>query len=128
MSLNTTQSGSNYRFGRNQTYNPGWKWMRKFTTNVDEEKLIASSQILDLPEHKSNTSVFATELHLNFLISWIPETEKPTVYVEYSNNQEHLIYKAKQMAIGKLYHITWKGKKIALRKTQESTVQILELI
>ena len=102
--------------------------MRKFTTNVDEEKLIASSQILDLLEHKSNTSVFATELYLNFLIPWIPETEKPTVYVEYSNNQEHLIYKTKQMTIGKLYRITWKDKKIALRKTQEGTVQILESI
>ena len=102
--------------------------MREFTTNVDEEKLIANSQILDLLEHKNNTSVFATELYVNFPIPRIQEIEKPPVHIEYSNNQEHLIYKAKQMAIGKLYHITWKGKKIALRKTQESTVQILELI
>ena len=128
MSLDTTQSGRDYRFEQNQTRSSDWRWIRKFTTNVDEKMPIASSQILELSEHKSSTFVFATELHVNFLISAIPEIEKPPVYVEHSNNQEHIIYKNKQMIIGKLYHITWKDKKIALRKTKEGAVQILESI
>ena len=127
MSSDTTQSSKNYRIKPNQTHNADWKRAIKFVANIDEKMPITSSQILDLSEHNS-TFAFDTELHVNFLTSAMPKIEKPPVYVEYSNNQEHLIYKTKQMIIGELYHITWKGQEIALRKTEKGEVQILELI
>ena len=124
--MDTTQSNRGYKFGQNRAYTPSWNWTRKFITNDDKEIPNANSQILVLPEHESIAISHPNELRVGLVISVRKMIGKPPVYVEYSNNQEHLIYKTKQMVIGKLYHATWKGKKIALRKTLESTIQILE--
>ena len=124
--MDTTQPSHGYQFGQNRTYAPSWNWTRKFITNDDKEIPNANSQILVLPKHKSIAIDLPNELRVGFVISVRKTIGKPPVYVEYSNNQEHLIYKTKQMTIGKLYHTTWKGKKITLRKTPKDTIQILE--
>jgi len=127
LSLDSTHSGSNFRFGQHEVYDFVWKWAKEFSTNEEKAKLIANARILDLQEHENATVSPLSELRVSFPFFQKQKTRKAAVYVERSNNQEHIIYKSKQMKIGRLYPIIWEGKKIALRKTHDA-VQILESV
>jgi len=125
-----TNYSVNIRFKQQMTSVLIWDWVKNSVTNEERNEIPVNSQVMLLEKHVASTPTHDLRVGYPFS-STLGRTQKPrkeVVYVEHSNNQEHLIYKSKQMKVGKLYPITWNGEKLVLRKTNEGAVQILESI
>ncbi|MGI0022489.1 MAG: hypothetical protein ACRD9Q_06475 [Nitrososphaeraceae archaeon] len=103
--------------------------LQNSTATNSLKEIRTNSQILLLKKSENQSQVLP--LIMSEFADWLENYkdlyEEP-VRVDHSQGEERLIYKSKKMEVGKLYKVTWQGKKLALSKTSEGIIDLYEFV